>query len=52
MPGFTALVEGGMAEFTGEYVIAEYPDRFELRVVDAAKRRLSDHGVKLPSSKL
>ncbi|MDE3799572.1 hypothetical protein I7G59_19910 [Sinorhizobium meliloti] len=47
-PGFVALVEGGMAEFTGEYVIAEHPDRFEPRVVDAARKRLAEHGVKLP----
>jgi hypothetical protein len=40
-----------MAEFTGEYVIAEYPDRFELHVIHAAKRRFTDHGVKLLSSK-
>ncbi|SIT57202.1 conserved hypothetical protein [Mesorhizobium prunaredense] len=45
-PGFVALVEGGMAEFTG--VIAEFPDRFEPRVVDAARKRLTEHGVKLP----
>ena len=47
-PGFVALVQGGLAEFTGEYVIAEFPDRFEPRVVDAARKRLIEHGVRLP----
>jgi hypothetical protein len=37
-----------MAEVTGEYVIAEFPDRFEPRFVDAARKRLSEHGVNLP----
>jgi hypothetical protein len=46
--GFKALVEGGMAEFTGEFVVVEFADRFEPSVVDAARRRLSEHGVKLP----
>ncbi|WP_312950486.1 hypothetical protein [Agrobacterium sp.] len=47
-PGFAALVEGGMAEFTGEYVVAEFPDRFQPHVVAAARERLKQHGVKLP----
>jgi hypothetical protein len=46
--GFVALVEGGMAEFTGEYVIAEFPDRFEPHVVAAARKRLEQYGVELP----
>lgn len=47
-PGFVSLVEAGMAEFTGEYVVAEFPDRFEPHVVAAARKRLAEHGVKLP----
>jgi len=47
-PGFISLVEAGMAQFTGEYVIAEHPDRFEPHVVSAALKRLTEHGVKLP----
>ncbi|APO69759.1 hypothetical protein IE4872_PA00008 (plasmid) [Rhizobium gallicum] len=47
-PGFIALVEGGMAEFTGEYVVAEFPNRFQPDVVAAARKRLEQHGVKLP----
>lgn len=46
--GFTALVESGMAEFTGEYVIIQFPDRFEPHVVEAARARLVEHGVALP----
>jgi len=47
-PGFVALVESGMAEFTGEYVVVEFPDRFEPHVVAAARKRLEYYGVKLP----
>lgn len=46
--GFTALVENGMAEFTGEFVVAQFPDRFEPHVVEAARARLVEHGVALP----
>lgn len=48
-PGFQALVDGGMAEFTGEYVVVEFADRFDPHVVAAAAKRLSAHGVALPS---
>lgn len=44
-PGFTALVEEGLAEFTGEYVVLQYADRFDPAVVDAARSRLVDAGV-------
>ena len=47
-PGFLALVESGMAEFTGEYVVAEFPDRFAPHVVAAARKRLEQHGVNVP----
>lgn len=48
-PGFTALVESGMAEFTGEYVVVEFADRFAPEAVAAARKRLADHGVALPA---
>jgi len=48
-PGFVALVAAGMAEFTGEYVIAQFPDRFQKHVVEAAQARLVEHGVALPT---
>ena len=47
-PGFLALVESGLAEFTGEYVVAEFPNRFDPHVVAAARKRLEQHGVELP----
>jgi hypothetical protein len=46
--GFRALVNNGMAEFTGEYVVLEFADRFDPSVVKAAQRRLADSGAKLP----
>jgi hypothetical protein len=47
-PGFTALVESGMAEFTGEYIVLEFPDRFDEKAIAAAKARLQAFGVALP----
>jgi len=44
-PGFEALIAEGLAEFTGEHIIIDHPDRFEQHVVVAAKRRLSEYGV-------
>lgn len=49
-PGFEALIEAGMAEFTGEYVVIEFASRFEPNVVAAAKKRLQEFGVVLPKS--
>ena len=49
-PGFEALIEAGMAEFTGEYVVIEFADRFEPNVVAAARKRLEDFGVALPKA--
>lgn len=49
-PGFTALIESGMAEFTGEYIVLEYADRFDDKVVEAARARLEGFGVALPMS--
>ncbi|MGI2036304.1 hypothetical protein ACRQ1B_28415 [Rhizobium panacihumi] len=47
-PGFLALVENGIAEFTSEYVVAEFPDRFAPHVAAAARKRLEQHGVNVP----
>lgn len=49
-PRFEALIEAGMAEFTGEYVVIEHADRFEPHVVSAARKRLEDFGVALPKA--
>jgi len=46
--GFQILVDDGLAEFTGEYIIMEYPDRFDENVVNAARARLERHGIRLP----
>ena len=37
---FGLLSERGMLELTGEFVITQFPDRFDQNVVDAAKARL------------
>lgn len=49
-PGFEALIEAGMAEFTGEFVVVEHAQAFEPHVVAAARKRLEEHGVALPES--
>jgi hypothetical protein len=40
---FQLLAERGMLELTGEYVVTQFPDRFEPSVVNAAKARLEGH---------
>jgi len=47
-PGFLAVIETGMAEFTGEYIVLEYADSFDDSVVQAARTRLEGFGVALP----
>lgn len=37
---FQMLSDRGMLELTGEFVVTQFPDRFEDRVVDAARARL------------
>ena len=44
-PGFEALVKNGHAEFTGEYIVLEYPDQFPVEAVTAAKKKLEAHGI-------
>lgn len=51
-PGFEALVRSGSAEFTGEYVVVEFADRFSIEAVAAAKSKLIAHGVELPSPEI
>ena len=46
--GFTSLIEDGRPELTAEYLIVELQDRFSAEVVEAASRRLLQHGVKIP----
>lgn len=49
-PGFLAVIDAGMAEFTGEYIVLEYADSFDNSVVQAARTRLESFGVTLPKS--
>jgi hypothetical protein len=47
--GFTLLIDMGMPEFTAEYLVSRYPNRFPADVVCRANERLTAHGVSLPS---
>ena len=44
--GFKMLVEAGLADQTGEYVVVMNEARFPASVVAAARKRLADHGVR------
>ena len=46
--GFKLLVEKGLPEFTGEYLVVRYADRFPNDVVELARKRLMEHGIKIP----
>lgn len=48
--GFNLLVERGMPEYTGEYLVARFADRFPQDVVEKARSRLRLHGIALPST--
>jgi hypothetical protein len=43
--GFNLLVEAGLPEYTGEYLVTKYADRFPDDVVALARDRLAKHGV-------
>jgi hypothetical protein len=47
--GFTLLVEAGLPEFTGEYLVTKYADRFPTDVVTLARSRLSKYHISLPT---
>ena len=46
--GFTLLVEAGLPEYTGEYLVARYATRFPKDVVGLARERLEKYSVPLP----
>jgi hypothetical protein len=46
--GFKLLVDAGLTEFTGEYLVVRYAKRFPDDVVALAKERLEHHDIKLP----
>lgn len=47
--GFKLLVEKGLPEYTGEYLVMRYRDRFPDDVVKRASTRLAKHGIAPPS---
>jgi len=48
--GFRLLVEAGFHQYTGEYLVARYANRFPEDVVRLARDRLSSHGIDLPNT--
>ena len=46
--GFTLLVEKGLPEYTGEYLVVKYSDRFPSDVVSLGRKRLEEHGIVPP----
>ena len=43
--GFRILVEAGLPEYTGEYLVVRYADRFPPDVVSLARERLAAHDI-------
>jgi hypothetical protein len=48
--GFKLLVKAGLPEFTGEYLVARYAERFPADVVALAHERLKANNIALPNS--
>jgi hypothetical protein len=48
-PGFKLLVEKGLAQYTGEFIVVKYSSRFPSDVVILAKERLQQNNVGLPT---
>ena len=47
--GFKLLVEKGLPEYTGEYLVLRYANRFPEDVVALARSRLAAHGITIPN---
>ncbi len=47
--GFKLLVEKGLSEYTGEYLVVRYKERFPEDVVKLARERLNEHQIPLPT---
>lgn len=47
-PGFIQLINEGMPQYTGEYIVVKYASRFPPDVVQSAKARLDQHNVEWP----
>jgi hypothetical protein len=43
--GFALLVDAGLPEYTGEYLVTKYADRFPSDVVALARNRLQKHDI-------
>jgi hypothetical protein len=48
--GFKLLVEANLPEYTGEYLVVRYAERFPPDVVALAQQRLTSHGIALPKN--
>jgi hypothetical protein len=46
--GFKLLVDKGLPEYTGEYLVVRYAARFPEDVVALARARLTEHNIPLP----
>jgi hypothetical protein len=46
--GFKLLVDAGMPEYTAEYLVARYAERFPADVASLAQQRLTAHNIPLP----
>jgi hypothetical protein len=47
--GFELLVEKGLPQYTGEYLVVRYASRFPAEIVALAQDRLIKHGIELPA---
>jgi hypothetical protein len=47
-PGFKQLIDEGLPQYTGEYIVAKYASRFPPDAVRLAKERLIHFGVEPP----
>ncbi len=48
--GFKLLVDAGLPEFTAEYLVVQYADRFPTNIVAMARDRLRHHSIALPEA--
>jgi hypothetical protein len=46
--GFKLLVNAGLPEYTGEYLVARYANRFPADIVELARSWLAMHGIAIP----
>ena len=48
--GFKLLVDAGLPEYTGEYLVVRYADRFPADTAALARDRLTSHKIALPTN--